>query len=153
MSVGGGSLSFSFCVILLFNGDMVGYGPVHVTPQSVGPSSIVLVGIQFVGTRLAVVVGADGTETMGVAVGAHVVKLLHLGFMTCSTGIAAVPAADVWVDVFTVLFHATLLCREFCKALIRPLICTNIASNWVFIAWVLAAWSLLAAALLKILAI
>ena len=137
---------------MLFNGVTIGYGPVHVTPQSVGPSCVILVAVQFVGARPAVVVGADGMETVGVAVGAHVAKFLHLG-MSCSTAVAAVPAAGVWVDIFTVLFHAALFCREFCNGVGQGLDCTNIALNWVFIAWVLAARSLLAAAALLILAI
>ena len=148
LSIGGGSLSFPFCVILLFNSNMLGYGPVNVTLHSVGPSSVVLVAVQFVGACLAVVIVANWVEAMGMAVGAHVAKRLHLGFATCPTTVAAVLAAGVWVDIYAVRFRTALLCREFCNGIGQG---AKFASNWVFIAWVLAAWSLLAATALTIL--
>ena len=115
LSVGGGSLSFPCCVVLLFNSDMLGNGPVHVTLHSVGPSSVVLVAVRFAGACLAVVIVANWVEAVGVAVGAHVAKRLHLGFATCSTTVSSVLAVGVWVDIFTVLFRAAPLCREFCS--------------------------------------
>ncbi len=121
LSVGGGSLSFLFCVVLLFNSNTLGSGPVHVTLHSVGPSSVVLVAVQFVGACLAVVIVANWVEAMGVAVGAHVAKRLHLGFAACSTTIAAVLAVGFWVDIFAVLFRAALLRREFCNGISQGL--------------------------------
>ncbi len=101
----------------MFNSDTLGYGPVHVTLHSVGPSSVVLVAVQFVGACLAVVIVTNWVEAMGVALGAHVAKCLHLGFANCSTTIAAVLAAGVWVDIFAVLFRTALLCCEFCNCI------------------------------------
>ena len=67
------------------------------------------------GACLAVVVVANWMEAVGVAVGAHVVKLLHL--RAFFTTIAPVSATGVWVDIFAVLFHAALLCGEFCNGI------------------------------------
>ncbi len=69
------------------------------------------------GACLAVVIVANWVEAVGVAVGAHVVKRLHLGFATCSTTVAAVLAVGVWVDIFAVQFRAALLCHEFCNGI------------------------------------
>ncbi len=115
LSVGGGSLSFPLCVGLLLNSDTLRDGPVHVTLHSVGPSSAALVAVQFVGACLAVVIVANWVEAVGVAIGAHVAKRLHLGFATCSTTVATVLATGVWVDIFAVLFRAALLRRVFCN--------------------------------------
>ena len=119
LSVGGGSLFFPCCVVLLFNRDTLGNGPVHATLHSVGPSSVVLVVVQFAGASLAVVIVANWVEAVGVAVGAHVAKRLHLGFATCSTTVSSVLAVGVWVDIFAVLFRAALLCREFCNGVLQ----------------------------------
>ncbi len=96
LSVGGGSLSFPCCIVLLFDSNTLGNGPVHVTFHSVGPSSVLLVAVQFAGACLAVVIVANWVEAVGVAVGAHVAKRLHLGFATCSTTVSSVLAAGIY---------------------------------------------------------
>ena len=59
-------------MFLLFDGDPFGCWPIHVTPEAIPPRGFGLMLRFFPAARRAVVVSANGMETMGVAVRPHV---------------------------------------------------------------------------------
>jgi hypothetical protein len=59
-------------MFLLFDGDPLGCWPKHVTPEAIVPCGLGFMLRFFPAARGAVVVIANGMETMGVAVRPHV---------------------------------------------------------------------------------
>ncbi len=63
---------------MLFDRHPIGCGPIHVTPQSVGPGGFRLVLGLLPVAGGAVVVKSDWMKTVRIAVGSHIPSFLHL---------------------------------------------------------------------------
>ena len=96
MSVGGRYLSFPRWVLLLFQFDAIGVGPIHFSPKPVAPCSFALVLGFFVDAGHAVMFDSNWMKTMQAAVRSHVPEFLKLA------PLAAFVCSAVGVDILAI---------------------------------------------------